>query len=492
MEPGSPAHAPIHWDRERIKDLLCAPQHLVQAEPWGAWLRQRGGLAAVYAELRAYPLPKRQRATLGLILDNPGLTAQQYADQLGVDSTTFFRYRLSLFETLQIYLNASRQLISPAPPRQAPASNLGAPLTSFVGRRHELQLIGDRLSDPAIRLLTLVGTGGSGKTRLACELARRVAGRYADGVCFVGLAALGEAELLPAALIQALGLPDSPGLAPLDWLTANLCDKELLLVIDNFEQLLPAAALLTRLLEAAPRLQVLVTSRARLHLACEYLVDVLPLSLPDPADPPRLEALSDYDAIRLFVERAAAVRAGFAIDEANAATVVDICQRLEGLPLAIELAAARIRHLSLPMMRHRLQNRLIFLSGCAPDRPLRHQTLRAVFAWSYDLLTAAEQQVFRCLATFAGGCTLAQIEELLTSLDPASGYDAFDVLAALVDKSVVQLVERPGQEARYTMLGTVREYALEQLHEHGDGARVAQIVDQIQPAERPLIEERAG
>ena len=152
------------------------------------------------------------------------------------------------------------------------------------------------------------------------------------------------------------------------------------------------------------------------------------------------------------------------------------------------------------MMRHRLQNRLIFLSGHAPDRPLRHQTLRAVFAWSYDLLNAEEQQVFRCLATFAGGCTLATIETLLTSLDPTAGYAVFDVLAALVDKSVIQLAERPGQEPRYTMLGTVREYALEQLHEHGDGGRVAQIqsqlglapLDQTQPAERSLMEERAG
>ncbi len=459
--PDSPA-ALMNWKREQIKDLLCSPQRLLQTERWASWLGERGGIVAVYRELRAYPLPERQRTTLEAILDNPGRTAQYYADRLGVDSTTFFRYRLSLFETLRDYLNASQPV---TPPRR---SNLPAAVTTFIGRRHELQMVGELLQRPAVRLLTLVGAGGTGKTRLALEVARQCGDHYPDGSFFVDLAALTDAALLPATMLQSLGVAPESGREPLECLTTCLQDKHRLLVIDSFEQLGAGAALLTRLVEAAPQLKVLVTSRSRLHLTCEHMVEIHPLRLPDPAVLPPCDSLHDYDAIQLFIERARAAQPDFSLDTANAAIVVDICRRLEGLPLAIELAAARMRQLSLPMMRERLQNRLIFLAGSAPDRPPRQQSLRALFAWSYDRLDVAEQQVFHCLGMAGGACTLAMIERIVSTLYGAPPEPIFDLVAALVDQSLIHIVDQRDHEARYDMLEIVREYALEQLHAHAE------------------------
>jgi non-specific serine/threonine protein kinase len=349
--------------------------------------------------------------------------------------------------------------------RATQPADLPSPLTPFIGREREAEEVRNRLLLPHARVLTLTGPGGVGKTRLGLELARQVQDRFADGVCFVALAPISDPALVPSAIAEALRVKQDAGQSAAEALERYLRDRQLLLVLDNFERLLEAGPPIAQLLATCSRLKVLVTSRVVLRLQGEYDYEVPPLRLPSAGDRPSPEELGRYEGIRLFMQRAQAVNSRFAITTGNAPAVVELCRRLDGLPLAIELASARARVLPPEAMLARLGNRFDLLTGGARDLPDRQRTLRATLDWSYDLLSVAERLLFVRLAVFAGGWTLEAAEAVCGVGDEV---EMFEHLTALVDKSLVQQRSSDRPEPRFGMLETVREYATERLEESGD------------------------
>jgi predicted ATPase/class 3 adenylate cyclase len=343
-------------------------------------------------------------------------------------------------------------------------NNLPVQLTSFIGRDDQLHEMKELMA--TTRLLTLTGAGGTGKTRLAVQLAAETLRDYPDGAFFVDLAPINDLALVPAAIAKALGVQEEPGVAILDTLKRHLREKELLLVIDNFEQVAGAGPVVEELLTASAKAKVLITSRVVLSLRGEHEYEVPPMALPNLQRLPDLESLKQSAAIRLFVDRAAAVEPHFHLTQENAAAVAAITVRLDGLPLAIELAASRARVLAPEQILSRLQQNPSLLSSRSPTLPERQRTLRSAIAWSYDLLTEPERRLFAQVSIFRGGWSL-QAAETIADLGHAP-LDPLDGLSSLVDKSLLR-VEVPGQgESRFSMLETIREFAHDRLEATGE------------------------
>lgn len=347
------------------------------------------------------------------------------------------------------------------------AHNLPAQATSLIGREAEIEAATQLLLRPEVRLLTLTGPGGTGKTRLGLQIATNVLTTFHDGVFFVSLTPISEPTLVLLAVAEALGVFLSPLRSLSESITAHLAEKKFLLLLDNFEQVVAAAPDVAELLAACPQLKILVTSRVVLRLTGEHEFAVQPLDTPDPKQTFSLEALTHFAAIELFKQRAQSVQPNFTVNQENAKALAEICYRLDGLPLAIELAAARLKIFSPQAILARLEKRFELLKGGPRDMPVRHQTLRHAIAWSYDLLSRDEQTLLRRLAVFTGGCTLEAAEALCYALGDLS-VSTLDGIAALIDRSLLRQEQCADAEPRFVMLETIREFALEGLQASGE------------------------
>jgi predicted ATPase/class 3 adenylate cyclase len=343
-------------------------------------------------------------------------------------------------------------------------NNLPIQLTSFIGRSQEIGEVKQLLAE--WRLLTLTGPGGSGKTRLGLQVAGEMIEDFRAGVFFVALASTTDPRLVASTIAQSLSLTETTGRSIVDSLKDYLRGKSLLLLLDNFEQVILAAPLVAELLAACSNLKILATSREGLRISGERLYSVPPLALPNLTQLPSLELLSQNAAVELFVQRAQAVKPNFRITNDTAPAVAEICHRLDGLPLAIELAAARIKLLAPRALLARLEDRLEFLTGGARDSPARQQTLRNAIAWSYDLLGENEQKLFRRLSVFVGGCTVDAVEAVAG--DNPARVSFLDQLGSLLDKSLLRQVEGTDGEPRFVTLEMLREFGLEELEASGE------------------------
>jgi predicted ATPase/DNA-binding CsgD family transcriptional regulator len=400
-----------------------------------------------------------------------GLSDQQIANELYLSLNTVKWYNRQIYSKLgvssrtQAIASAKDQRLQSVAEVETPSPsrlNLPAQTTPFIGRSREI-VEAKRLLGTA-RLLTLTGTGGTGKTRLALRLAAEVAEAFADGVYFVDLVPLTDHRLAAKAVADALGVLENPAESLPHTLKRVLARRELLLLLDNFEHVITAASLVSELLAASPRLKILITSRESLHLSGEQAYPVPPLSLPI-ADAVSVQSLTESEAGSLFIQRARMALPHFAVSDENASAIARICMRLDGLPLAIELAAARSKLLTPRALVERLDDSLHILASGSRDAPLRHRTLRDTMAWSYNLLDEGEKTLFARLAVFRGGRSLEAIEAVCGADLP---IDVFDGLASLVDKSLVQQQETPVGEPRFVLLEMIQAYARERLEASGE------------------------
>jgi predicted ATPase/class 3 adenylate cyclase len=468
----------------------CALQRALLAEPWPAEvpIRVRAGLHSGEADPREggyYGLAVNRAARLRSLAHGGQVLLSQGSYELARDALpeevrlrSLGRHELKGLERPEgVYQVLAPGLPAEFPPLASPRvrpTNLPAALSSFVGRGHEGSAVRARLGEPGTRLLTLTGVGGMGKTRLALEVAGGLLGEYPDGVLLAELAPLAEPALLPRAVAAALGLHEEAGRALPETLIEHLRHKTALLLLDNCEHLVAACAELARsLLRSCPHLRILATSRQALRLSGEARYPVPGLSVPDPGHLPPPELVGSYEAVRLFVARAQEQQPLFVLTEHSAPLVAAVCARLDGMPLAIELAAARIGSLPLEAIAERLDVRLRLLAGGPRDLPARQRTLRATMDWSWELLEERERALLRRLAVFAGGWTLPAAEAL-GAAGGVDGWEVLDLLDSLTGKSLVQL-EETAAETRYGLLETVREYSLEALVASGEEERVREV-----------------
>ncbi len=406
-----------------------------------------------------------QRETVRLLVEGLGL---EDADRAAFEEAARPRARLAPTSDALAALDSPAATASARPTTAAVASTwpatLPAPATSLVGRADAVAAVAALLHGPDVRLVTILGPGGVGKTRLGVQVAASLAGTFAGGVVFVPLATVREPGFVPAAVATALGLAEEIGRTPRETVLAALREREALLVLDNFEQITAAAGFVAAMLAACPRVKLVATSRVPLHIRGEREYPLPPLAVPEPGASGVADATTP--AVELFVERARAAKPDFALTEANAGAVAAICARLDGLPLAIELAAARVRLFPPAALLARLDKPLSLLSGGDAALPPRQQTMRNAIAWSYDLLEDRERRLFRRLAICVGGCDTDAAEVLWGPEDDPTA-NVFGWIESLVDKHLLELDER-GDRVRLSMLETIREYALEQLAAAGE------------------------
>jgi non-specific serine/threonine protein kinase len=419
------------------------------------------------------PLTDRELEILQLLAD--GLSNREIAQELVITYGTVKWYNKQIYSKLGVHSRAQavararetgqldRELVTPALKEADSKHKLPAPVSSFVGRERELAEAKRLLANT--RLLTLSGPPGTGKTRLGLQVASEVLDGFEDGVFFVDLAPISDPQLVASRIAQVLDIKEVAGKPLKETLQNYLHSKQLLLLLDNFEHILDAAPLAGDLLSAAPRLKILVTSREILQIYGEQEYTVPPLALPDLERADSLRALSHYEAVELFVQRARAVKSDFRLTEENAQAVAEICVRLDGLPLAIELAAARVRLLSSQDLSARLENRFAVLKGGMRNVPPRQQTLQATIDWSYHLLDEDEKTLLARLGVFQGGRSVEAAEAVC---GPGLSIDVLDGLESLLTKSLLWQGDSPDGEPRFFMLETVHEYARERLEGSGE------------------------
>ena|GEM_PF-431965 len=422
-----------------------------------------GKLRLIYIKMPAPKQEKRLKDLIKRIRDGGDVAYKKFTSVEELHDLVANDLALALAERFGRVQSAPESLAPTALPRYA---------TPFVGREQMIDRVVGHLRRDDVRLLTLTGTGGVGKTRLALEAGHRVENDFAEGAVFVDLAPLSDPALVAPAILQAVGLRDDSERPPVERLRDYLAEKQLLLLLDNFEHVLGAAPVVSTLLAHSPRLKILVTSRAPLRIDGEQEQRVDPMDLPDLSEASSLIQLEQMDAITLFVRRAQAIRAEFTLNESNARSVAEICVRLDGLPLAVELAAARTRLFPEPatLLAH-LKRPLPLLVGGRRDAPARQQTLRNAIQWSHDLLTPDEQMLFRRLTVFAGGASVEAVKEIC---DAGHGIDILAGLTDLIEQGLVRSTEGPDAEPRFDMLQMVREYALERLEANDDATMVQQ------------------
>lgn len=434
------------------------------------------------------------RAPFGSLLKRyrlaAGLTHERLAERAGISPRTISDLERGISqyprpETLVLLADALRLtsvqraiLVDSAQPRKHTRARLTPPLagsglpiqlTNFFGREQEMQSLLRLLRRSGARLVTITGPGGVGKSRLAVEVMAEILETYEKDVAYVALAPVADRDGVIQAILRALGVPGPAGTAPMQVMLDALADRQIVLMLDNFEHLLDAAPLVIDLLRGCPGVTALVTSRAALRVSGEQELPLAPLEVPSAERLPPLEELAGYPSVALFVDRAARAHPAFQLSAGSASAVAAICARLDGLPLALELAAARMKLLTPRALLARLEDdtpgrALGVLSGGARDWPDRHQTLRDTVAWSYDLLSDDEQRLLRHLAVFASGCTI-EAAETVCSL-ACQDRPVLDGLASLLDKSLIQQMDGADDEPRVGLLETIRQYALEQLIQH--------------------------